>query len=116
MRISDWSSDVCSSDLIQVGGGGGGSAFYDLQSIQVLKGPQGTLFGRNATGGAVLFTTAKPTDEFEGYAMGRVGNYDLRHVEGAINAPIVEGKVLARIAGFFQNRDGFQRNLPNSAP
>src|SRR3546814_16985405 len=43
--------------------------------------------------------------------MGRVGNCDLRHVEGAINAPIVEGKVLARIAGFFQKRDGFQRNL-----
>ena len=43
------------------------SAFYDLESIQILKGPQGTLFGRNSTGGAVLFTTAKPTDEFEGY-------------------------------------------------
>ena len=47
---------------VQIGGAGGSTAFYDLQSVQVLKGPQGTLFGRSATGGAVLFTTARPTE------------------------------------------------------
>ena len=45
---------------------GSASSFYDLESVQVLKGPQGTLFGRNTTGGAVLYTTAKPTDKTEG--------------------------------------------------
>ncbi|MFS0736615.1 TonB-dependent receptor [Sphingomonas sp. 1P06PA] len=96
---------------VQVGGAGGASAIYDLQSVQVLKGPQGTLFGRNATGGAVLFTTAKPTNELSGYALGRLGNYDLRYVEGAINVPLVDDMVLARASGFYQKRDGYQRDL-----
>lgn len=96
---------------IQVGGAGGGSAFYDLQSVQVLKGPQGTLFGRNATGGAVLFTSVKPKAEFGGYVDGRLGNYDLRQVEGAINVPFASGAVRTRVAGFFQKRDGYQFNL-----
>jgi iron complex outermembrane receptor protein len=96
---------------IQVGGAGGSSAFYDLQSVQVLKGPQGTLFGRNATGGAVLFTSVKPKSEFGGYVDARVGNYDLRQIEGAINIPLVEDRVLARVSGFYQERDGYQVNL-----
>lgn len=87
------------------------SSFYDLDSIQVLKGPQGTLFGRNATGGAVLFTTAKPTNKLEGFFTGRVGNLDLRQIQGALNVPIVEDKILLRVAGDLQRRDGFQRNL-----
>ncbi len=98
-------------DEIQVGGAGGASAFYDLSSIQVLKGPQGTLFGRNSTGGAVLFSTAKPSNEFEGYVLGRLGNYDLRQFEGAVNVPIVDDKIMARVAGFYQKRDGYQKNL-----
>lgn len=63
------------------------STFYDMGGIQVLKGPQGTLFGRNATGGAVLYATAKPSDEFGGYIQGRYGNYDARNVQGAVNLP-----------------------------
>ncbi len=90
---------------------GGSSGFYDLQSVQVLKGPQGTLFGRNATGGAVLFTSAKPTNDFGGYASVRGGNYSHVQLEGALNVPIVDDKILLRIAGFFQRRDGFQHNL-----
>jgi len=96
---------------VQVGGAGGASAFYDLQSIQVLKGPQGTLFGRNATGGAVLFTSARPQEELGGYVDARAGNYDLFQVEGAINVPLANGTVLTRLAGFYQKRDGFQRNI-----
>lgn len=95
---------------VQVGGGAS-SAFYDLQSVQVLKGPQGTLFGRNSTGGAVLFTSAKPTNEFGGYASIRGGDYKHIQVEGAINVPLIDDKVLLRVAGFFQRRDGFQYNL-----
>jgi iron complex outermembrane receptor protein len=96
---------------IQVGGPGGSSAFYDLQSIQVLKGPQGTLFGRNATGGAVLFTTAKPNESFGGYLNASAGNYNSAKVEGAINVPIIADKLLARVAAFYQTRDGFQYNI-----
>ena len=96
---------------VQIGGDGGSSAFYDLQSVQVLKGPQGTLFGRSATGGAVLFTTQKPKNDFGGYISGAGGNYGLAKFAGAINAPIAKDKVLARLAGFYQTRDGYQYNL-----
>ncbi len=95
---------------VQVGGSGAG-AFYDLDSIQVLKGPQGTLFGRNATGGAVLVTSARPNKELGGYVRGRIGNYDLRMLEGAINVPLAGGTLLARVAGLYERRDGFQFNL-----
>lgn len=97
---------------VQVGGSGS-TSFYDLQSIQVLKGPQGTLFGRNSTGGAVLFTSAKPTNEFGGYIAGRIGTYDHYQAEGALNIPIIDDTVLFRAAGFFQRRDGFQYNIFN---
>jgi len=90
------------------------SSFYDLESVQVLKGPQGTLFGRNATGGAVLFTSAKPTDEFGGYMTLRGGNYSDIEAEGAINIPLIPQTVLLRIAGFYQTRDGYQFNLYNN--
>ena len=98
---------------VQVGGVGA-SSFYDLDSIQVLKGPQGTLFGRNSTGGAVLFTSAKPTNDFGGYVTLRGGNYAHFMAEGAINVPIVDDKVLLRVAGYFQRRNGFQFNLFNN--
>ncbi|MBC2669530.1 TonB-dependent receptor [Novosphingobium piscinae] len=85
------------------------SAFYDLQSIQVLKGPQGTLFGRNATGGAVLYETRKPDANFGGYARLSYGNYNNVVAEGAINVP---GEVISgRVAAQYQKRDGYQRNL-----
>ena len=98
---------------VQVGGAGSG-AFYDLQSVQVLKGPQGTLFGRNATGGAVLVTSVRPDNKFGGYISGRIGNYDLRQIEGAINIPLVDDAAVLRIAGMVERRNGFQFNLFNN--
>jgi iron complex outermembrane receptor protein len=95
---------------VQIGGGGSSSAFYDLASIQVLKGPQGTLFGRNSTGGAVLFTTEKPGEEFGGYATVWGGNYGEVKAEGAIDIPLVKDKALLRISGFYQQNDGWQDN------
>ena len=89
----------------------GAAIFYDLQSVQVLKGPQGTLFGRTATGGAVLVTTAKPQNEFGGSVGASVGDFDLRLIEAAINVPLVEDKVLLRVAGIYRERTGFQRNI-----
>lgn len=99
---------------VQISGSTGSTAFYDLQSVQVLKGPQGTLFGRSATGGAVLFTTAKPTDEFGGYVSGLGGNYGAYKIEGALNVPLISDRLLLRIAGFDQQRDGFQYNTINN--
>ena len=93
-------------------GGTTATSFFDLESIQVLKGPQGTLFGRNATGGAVLYTAAKPTEQFGGYVTAGFGNFNNREAEGAINIPITEG-VAIRLSGKFQNRDGFQHDLLN---
>lgn len=96
---------------IQISSIAGASTFYDLQSVQVLKGPQGTLFGRSATGGAILFTSAKPTEEFGGYISGLYGNYDSKKIEGAINIPLSTDQLLLRVAGFYRDRNGFQRNL-----
>jgi iron complex outermembrane receptor protein len=91
----------------------GASSFYDLESVQVLKGPQGTLFGRNATGGAVLYTSAKPTNRSEAMIRTRIGNLDLREVEGWVNVPVVEDKLLLRVAADVIRRDGYIHNLYN---
>jgi iron complex outermembrane receptor protein len=88
------------------------STFYDLQGIQVLKGPQGTLFGRNSTGGAVLFETAKPTDKFGGYMIGRYGNHDSKYLEGAISIPLGE-KAALRIAGNYTGGGAYVKNILN---
>lgn len=83
------------------------TSFIDLESVQVIKGPQGTLFGRNTTGGAVLYGTAKPTNDLSGFAKARIGNYDLRESELVLNLPIVTDRVLIRLAGSILRRDGF---------
>ena len=85
--------------------------FVDLENVQVLSGPQGTLFGRNTTGGAVLFVPKKPSNEVEGYVEGQLGNYSLRSVEGALNVPLISDKLMVRIAGTYHDRDGFTRDL-----
>lgn len=82
-------------------------SYYDLANVQVLAGPQGTLFGKNATGGNILFEPMKPQDRFEGYVRTEFGNYNDRRIEGALNTPIVPGKVLLRIAGEVGRRDGY---------
>src|SRR5687767_7210958 len=62
--------------------------FYDVERVEVLRGPQGTLYGRNATGGAVNLITAKPTDQFEGLIRGEYGNYNSMKLRGMLNVPI----------------------------
>jgi iron complex outermembrane receptor protein len=89
------------------------SSLFDLSSVQVLKGPQGTLFGRNTTGGAVLYTTAMPADELSGYVTFDAGNYGLAQARGAANIPIDGDKVLLRIAGNAYYRDGYVTNIYN---
>jgi iron complex outermembrane receptor protein len=86
------------------------TAFFDLQSVQVLKGPQGTLFGRNATGGAILYEAVRPGRQLDGYLRLTGGNYYDREAEGAINLPFGDIAAL-RLAGEFRQRDGLQHNL-----
>ncbi len=78
---------------------------YDIGSIQVLKGPQGTLFGRNTLGGAVVIGSQKPSYAFEGYVEGTYGRFDYRELEGAVNIPIIEDKVAFRAAGQIRRQD-----------
>ena len=78
---------------------------YDIASIQVLKGPQGTLFGKNTLGGAVLVSSKAPDYRLGGYVEGTYGRYDYRELQGAINIPIVDGKVALRVAGQIRRQD-----------
>lgn len=87
----------------------GAGAFMDLENVQILKGPQGTLFGRNTNGGAVLLVPRKPTDVFEGYVEGSLGNYDMRRVQGALNVPLTDNFRM-RFAVDNNERDGYIRN------
>jgi iron complex outermembrane receptor protein len=80
--------------------------FYDLASLQVLKGPQGTLFGKNTTAGAILLTTQRPTRDLGGYAQVRVGSYHRIDTEGAFNLPIADG-LYGRVSFRTQDADGF---------
>lgn len=85
--------------------------YFDMANIQVLAGPQGTLFGKNATGGNILFEPVKPQDRFEGYVRVQLGNYDDRRIEGALNTPIVPGRVMLRVAGEVGRRDGYTKDV-----
>lgn len=84
--------------------------FYDVERVEVLRGPQGTLYGRNATGGVVNLITAKPTDQFEGNVRAEYGNYNTMKARGMINVPLGEIAAL-RVAGSYLKRDGFGKNL-----
>jgi iron complex outermembrane recepter protein len=93
---------------------GGPGAFLDLDDLQVLKGPQGTLFGRNTTGGAVVLEPARPTDELGGYVQAQTGNYADREGEGVFNVPLVSDKLAVRVAARIVDREGFTTNLASS--
>jgi len=92
------------------GDGAGPGEMFDLQNVQVLNGPQGTLFGRNTTGGSILLTPNKPTDRFEGYAEATYGNYDARGVQAVVNVPINDA-IKVRAGVDTMNRNGFLKNL-----
>lgn len=97
------------------GDGAGPGNLFDLQSVQVLKGPQGTLFGRNTTGGAVMLTPKKPTDRIEGYVEGAYGNYDMKRVQAVVNAPLGDW-IRLRLGVDHQNRDGYLHNVSGIGP
>jgi iron complex outermembrane receptor protein len=84
-------------------------AFNDIERIEVLKGPQGTLFGRNSAAGAVSIVTRKPADEFDSLLKVRVGDYNKRRVEGMVNVPLAENVAL-RVNGLWNQSDGWMED------
>ena len=89
---------------------GGNSLFHDMERVEVLRGPQGTLYGRNATGGAINFITRKPTDEFDAALDIGVGDEGWKRARGMINTPLGE-TLMFRASGVVEERDGVQQNL-----
>ncbi len=98
------------AEVLQARTAGFGFSLYDLQSVQVLKGVQGTLFGRNMTGGAVLVEPNRPTDKVEGELRGQIGNYRLRDLYGMVNLPITDWAAV-RVAGKTRERKGFTTDI-----
>ena len=83
---------------------------FDLESIEVVRGPQGTLYGRNAIGGAIIIKTQQPTNEFRRNIQLSYGRDEDYRVQGSFSGPIIEDKLLFRIAAKYQNRDGYFKN------
>jgi iron complex outermembrane receptor protein len=84
-------------------------AMYDLERVEILKGPQGTLFGRNATGGLAHFVTRGPTSELEGYGRLEYGDFDRVKFTGALSGPLSD-KVSGRLSAFYHTQDGYLKN------
>jgi iron complex outermembrane receptor protein len=100
--------------------------FFDIQRVEVLRGPQGTLYGRNATGGAMNIISTPPGPEFEAFGDIQFGNFPTGYprkwngvfskthqkmARGALNAPILEDLAALRVSGFWEDRDGYQQNF-----
>ncbi len=90
----------------------GGPFMFDQERVEILKGPQGTLYGRNASAGALNFISVRPTDEFEGYVSAGYGNADRLDFEAVLNIPISD-TLATRISGRFFERDALIENVPN---
>jgi iron complex outermembrane receptor protein len=93
-------------------GKGGNLDLMDVSSVQVLKGPQGTLWGRNSTGGSILVNTADPEFTIGGRVTGEIGNQDHRLIEGVVNVPLSDTLAI-RVAGRYRTDGGYIRNLPD---
>lgn len=85
-------------------------SFFDVERVEVLRGPQGTLFGRNTTGGAISVIMRDPGNEISGYGEVGYGRYDRRLVRASIDLPIADS-FLVKLSGFLQNDDGYVRNI-----
>ncbi len=93
------------------GGGGGSGTLFDLANVQVLNGPQGTLFGRNTTGGAVLFEPKRPTDKLEGSVQVGYGSHNNFEQQAIVNVPLIPGVLAVRAGVSHRTRDGFTKDM-----
>jgi iron complex outermembrane receptor protein len=85
-------------------------SLFDVNDVEILKGPQGTLVGRNSTGGAILYSTKEPQKDFGGYFSATGGDYGARGLEGAINIPITD-ELAVRAAASYDTRQGYIENI-----
>ena len=89
----------------------------DVQSVQVLRGPQGTLFGKNTTGGAILYATNRPEEEFGGNALVRLGNYNKIDSKVTVNVPLIADTLMSRFSLYQTKNDGYvQSVIPDGLP
>lgn len=84
---------------------------FDLERIEILRGPQGTLYGRNGIGGAVNFISKRPTEEFEGEIKTIFGSYETKEVFAMLSGPVIDGFMNARAVAVKRSRDGFMKEL-----
>jgi iron complex outermembrane receptor protein len=87
----------------------------DIDLVEVLRGPQGTLFGKNTTVGALNIKTRRPSDELEGSVQVELGNYNLLRTRARVSGPLIKDKLLGKISVFSDDRDGFEKNLKEGA-
>ena len=111
IRNVDPTVAVVVDGVLSTTGLGFSQELYDVQQIEVLKGPQGALYGRNASGGAINITTKQPTDEAEGYIRGGYGNGEHINVSGVASGPLVEDKLRGRIVVGYRDADGWHDNV-----
>jgi iron complex outermembrane receptor protein len=102
-------------DVYRPASGGLSFQLFDLQRVEVLRGPQGTLFGRNTTGGVVHFISKRPTDELDGYVDLTYGSYDQMKAEAAFGGPVGE-TVSGRLSAAMNKHDGWTENRFEGAP
>jgi iron complex outermembrane receptor protein len=93
----------------------GQALFYDLARVEVLRGPQGTLYGRNATGGSVNLISNAPDDDLGGDVEVQLGNYNQQRLRGVLNMPLIDETLLMRLSGQYETRDGYYENLTPGA-
>ena len=91
-------------------------ALFDVSRAEVLRGPQGTLGGRNAIAGLLNFETVAPLPKYGSTLISSYGNFDERSVRGSINSPLVDGKLYQRFSAAYRRRDGNLRNLAGGKP
>ncbi|RVU33544.1 TonB-dependent receptor [Rheinheimera riviphila] len=103
---------IYSDDVVSGGANFLSSSLFDLEQVDVLRGPQGTLFGRNTTGGAILLMSKQPDAEFGGYASAEIAEHDTRQLTAAVNMPLTE-QTSARLA--VQHKD-YQYSMQNLFP
>lgn len=99
-------------DEVFVGQGAGANLdLYDIERVEVLRGPQGTLYGRNTIGGVVSITTKRPSEALEASGEVQLGNYNSRRFAGSVSGAILPGVVSGKLAVIKESRDGFEDNV-----
>jgi iron complex outermembrane recepter protein len=103
-------------DEVFLGAGAGANIdYYDLEAVEVLRGPQGTLFGRNAIGGVINIRTRRPTFNTEGYAEAEVGTFNHLRITGGLGGALIDDVLAARVSVSFDRRSGFTKIVPLNA-